>query len=113
MVRRSPPWSRPPSSSCSRVCISRVGSTRTAPARAASSTADDRQAPVLHARFRAACRDAMTAAFTPDPGDLDAPTAVSASRDRLVARAARYARWDGTQTIPAFDADEIRDALAA
>jgi uncharacterized protein with von Willebrand factor type A (vWA) domain len=29
-----------------------------------------------------------------------------------LARAARYARWDGSQTIPALDADEIIDALA-
>ena len=54
----------------------------------------------------------MTGWFTPDPRDLDAPAAVSAGRDPLLARAARYARWDGTQTIPAFDADEILDALA-
>jgi hypothetical protein len=33
-------------------------------------------------------------------------------RDALLRRAARYARWDGTQTIPALDADEILDALA-
>ena len=30
----------------------------------------------------------------------------------MLAHAARYARWDGTQTIPALDADEILDALA-
>ena len=54
----------------------------------------------------------MTAAFSPDPRDLDAPTAATAGRDRLLARAARYARWDGSQTVPAFDADEILDALA-
>jgi uncharacterized protein with von Willebrand factor type A (vWA) domain len=34
------------------------------------------------------------------------------ARDPLLARAARYARWDGSQTIPALDADEIMDALA-
>ncbi|MFL5750582.1 MAG: vWA domain-containing protein, partial [Chloroflexota bacterium] len=33
-------------------------------------------------------------------------------RDPLLARAARYARWDGTQSITALDADEILDALA-
>jgi uncharacterized protein with von Willebrand factor type A (vWA) domain len=54
----------------------------------------------------------MTAAFSPDPRDLDAPTAATAGRDRLLARAARYARWDGSQTVPSFDADEILDALA-
>ena len=51
-------------------------------------------------------------AYSPDPRDLDAPGAVTARRDPLLARAARYARWDGTQTIPALDADEILDALA-
>jgi len=50
--------------------------------------------------------------WTPDPSDLEAATAVAAGRDPLLARAARYARWDGTQSIPALDADEILDALA-
>jgi uncharacterized protein with von Willebrand factor type A (vWA) domain len=50
--------------------------------------------------------------FTPDPRDLDAGAAAAAGRDALLARAARYARWDGTQSIPALDADEIMDALA-
>ncbi|HXI82394.1 MAG TPA: VWA domain-containing protein [Verrucomicrobiae bacterium] len=50
--------------------------------------------------------------WTPDPDDLDAATAINAGRDPLLVRAARYARWDGTQTIPALDADEILDALA-
>src|SRR6476660_9897968 len=50
--------------------------------------------------------------FTPDPRDLEAPRAATARGDTLLARAARYARWDGTQTIPALDADEILDALA-
>src|SRR4051794_15930932 len=54
----------------------------------------------------------MTDAYTPDPRDLDAPAAARDGRDALLARAARYARWDGTQTIPALDADEILDALA-
>ncbi|HET7472024.1 MAG TPA: VWA domain-containing protein [Candidatus Limnocylindrales bacterium] len=54
----------------------------------------------------------MTAGYTPDPRDLEAPAAASAGRDARIARAARYARWDGTQTIPALDADEILDALA-
>jgi uncharacterized protein with von Willebrand factor type A (vWA) domain len=50
--------------------------------------------------------------FSPDPRDLG-PGIVSAPvRDQLLARAARYARWDGTQSIPALDADEIIDALA-
>jgi len=50
--------------------------------------------------------------YSPDPGDLDAAAAIAAARDPLLARAARYARWDGTQTIPALDADEILDAMA-
>ncbi|HEY3165186.1 MAG TPA: VWA domain-containing protein [Candidatus Limnocylindrales bacterium] len=51
-------------------------------------------------------------AYSPDPRDLDAPGAATAGRDPLLARAARYARWDGTQQIPALDADEILNALA-
>ena len=50
--------------------------------------------------------------FTPDRRDLDGGPTPAAGRDALLARAARYARWDGTQTIPALDADEIMDALA-
>jgi len=50
--------------------------------------------------------------YTPDPGDLEAATAIAAGRDPLLVRAARYARWDGTQSIPALDADEILDAMA-
>ncbi|HEX2755644.1 MAG TPA: VWA domain-containing protein [Candidatus Limnocylindrales bacterium] len=51
-------------------------------------------------------------AYSPDPRDLEAPRAAAAGRDPLLARAARYARWDGTQQVPALDADEIIDALA-
>ena len=51
-------------------------------------------------------------AYSPDPGDLDAAARGIEGRDTLLARAARYARWDGTQAIPALDADEILDALA-
>jgi uncharacterized protein with von Willebrand factor type A (vWA) domain len=51
-------------------------------------------------------------AWSPDPRDLDAAAAAATRRDPLLARAARYARWDGTQTVPALDADEILDALA-
>ena len=54
----------------------------------------------------------MTTSFTPDPRDLEAPGASSTGRDPLLAKAARYAKWDGTQTIPALDADEILEAMA-
>jgi uncharacterized protein with von Willebrand factor type A (vWA) domain len=50
--------------------------------------------------------------YTPDPRDLEAPGAAAVTHDPLLARAARYARWDGTQQLPALDADEIIDALA-
>jgi len=50
--------------------------------------------------------------YVPDRRDLDGGSAVGSARDPLLARAARYARWDGSQTIPALDADEIMDALA-
>jgi uncharacterized protein with von Willebrand factor type A (vWA) domain len=50
--------------------------------------------------------------YVPDRHDLDGGSAVGSARDPLLARAARYARWDGSQTIPALDADEIIDALA-
>ena len=50
--------------------------------------------------------------FSPDPRDLGPGVGSAPVRDQLLARAARYARWDGTQSIPALDADEIIDALA-
>ncbi|HTG42220.1 MAG TPA: VWA domain-containing protein [Methylomirabilota bacterium] len=50
--------------------------------------------------------------FSPDPRDLGPAAGRAPARDALLARAARYARWDGTQSIPALDADEILDALA-
>ena len=50
--------------------------------------------------------------FTPDPRDLGPGGGRPTTREALLARAARYARWDGTQSIPALDADEIMDALA-
>jgi uncharacterized protein with von Willebrand factor type A (vWA) domain len=54
----------------------------------------------------------VTSAWSPDPRDLEATAATTSGRDPLLHRAARYARWDGTQTIPALDADEILDAMA-
>ncbi len=56
--------------------------------------------------------DAAMTAFSPDPRDLDGGPPTTAARDPLLARAARYARWDGTQSIPALDADEILEAMA-
>ncbi len=50
--------------------------------------------------------------YIPDRRDLDGGSAAGSTRDPLLARAARYARWDGSQSIPALDADEIMDALA-
>ncbi|HEX5015531.1 MAG TPA: hypothetical protein VFV72_15405 [Candidatus Limnocylindrales bacterium] len=50
--------------------------------------------------------------YSPDPRHLGAASAGIVGRDQLLARAARYARWDGTQSIPALDADEILDAVA-
>jgi len=50
--------------------------------------------------------------WTPDRRDLrDAASGVDA-RARLLQRDARYSRWDGTQTVPNLDADEILDELA-
>ncbi len=50
--------------------------------------------------------------FTPDRRDArDAGSAMS-SRDEVIARAARYSHWDGSQSLPDLDADEILDALA-
>ncbi len=46
--------------------------------------------------------------FSPDPGDLEAVERPSA----ILARRARYSRWDGRQTLPDLDADEILAALS-
>jgi uncharacterized protein with von Willebrand factor type A (vWA) domain len=50
--------------------------------------------------------------YSPDPRHLGLAGGAVSARDPLLARSARYARWDGTQSIPALDADEILDALA-
>ena len=50
--------------------------------------------------------------YSPDPRHLGAGPGPVSGREALLAKAARYARWDGTQSIPALDADEILDALA-
>ena len=58
-------------------------------------------------------------AYSPDPRDLGTPAArrppdgdPDADRGGAVARAARYSRWDGRQTIADLDDDEVLDALA-
>jgi uncharacterized protein with von Willebrand factor type A (vWA) domain len=50
--------------------------------------------------------------WTPDRRDLREPGGGIAARDRLLARDARYSRWDGTQSVPDLDADDILEALA-
>jgi uncharacterized protein with von Willebrand factor type A (vWA) domain len=49
--------------------------------------------------------------WTPDRRDLRGGEGIAA-RDRLLADRARYSRWDGTQSLPDLDADEILDELA-
>jgi uncharacterized protein with von Willebrand factor type A (vWA) domain len=51
--------------------------------------------------------------YSPDPRDLDPSGDVPARpADGSLARSARYSRWDGSQAVPDFAADEILDALA-
>src|SRR5688572_26464805 len=49
--------------------------------------------------------------YTPDPGDLHGASGL-AGRDRLLVRSARFSRWDGSQSVPDLDADEILEQLA-
>jgi len=49
--------------------------------------------------------------YEPDPGDLQQRGSLAA-RERLLARHARFSRWDGSQSVPDLDADEILDELA-
>ncbi len=50
--------------------------------------------------------------FSPQRDDLrDQPDGLTA-RERLLSRSARYSQWDGSQTVPGLEADEILDALA-
>ncbi len=52
------------------------------------------------------------AGWTPDRRDLrDAGSGIVIPESAL-ARRARFSRWDGSQSVPALDADEILDALA-
>jgi uncharacterized protein with von Willebrand factor type A (vWA) domain len=50
--------------------------------------------------------------FTPDRRDVRDAGSTMLPRDEALARAARYSQWDGTQSVPDLDADEILDALA-
>jgi uncharacterized protein with von Willebrand factor type A (vWA) domain len=64
----------------------------------------------------------MTTGYSPDPDDLGGRVPPAAGRRRgraspsddatSLTRHARFARWDGRQTIPDLDADEILGALA-
>ncbi len=50
--------------------------------------------------------------FTPDRRDLRATGTGLGGPDPILARAARFSRWDGRQSVPDLDADEILAALA-
>jgi uncharacterized protein with von Willebrand factor type A (vWA) domain len=50
--------------------------------------------------------------FTPDRDDLRSNAPGLTPRDPVLARHAEFSRWDGSQTIPDLEADEILDALA-
>ena len=50
--------------------------------------------------------------WTPDRRDLRDGSDVASPGHPLPAGRARYSRWDGTQSVPDFDADELLDALA-
>ena len=50
--------------------------------------------------------------FTPDRRDAKDGPQSGAGKDDLLARAALYSHWDGSQAVPNLDADEILEALA-
>jgi len=50
--------------------------------------------------------------YTPDPRDLGPERDATPGREPSLPRHARYRRWDGSQTLPDLDADEIMAALA-
>ncbi len=50
--------------------------------------------------------------WTPDRRDLRDPGLGLGSPGPVLAKAARYSRWDGSQSIPDLDADEILASLA-
>ncbi len=49
--------------------------------------------------------------YSPDRRDLRGSDGIQ-HRETALAGRARYSRWDGTQSVPALDADEILDELA-
>ncbi len=51
-------------------------------------------------------------AYSPDPRDLAEAAAERERASSLLARRARYSRWDGTQSLPDLEADDVMDALA-
>jgi uncharacterized protein with von Willebrand factor type A (vWA) domain len=50
--------------------------------------------------------------LTPDPRHLASRSDRARAMDPALPAGARYRRWDGSQTLPDFSADEIMDALA-
>lgn len=50
--------------------------------------------------------------YSPDRRDLRDPGGGIEPHERMLARAARYSQWDGSQAVPDLAADEILDALA-
>ncbi|HEY6057928.1 MAG TPA: hypothetical protein VIV06_07835, partial [Candidatus Limnocylindrales bacterium] len=50
--------------------------------------------------------------WTPDPRDLGEQGAGLEAVESLLARRARYSRWDGRQSVPDLDAEEILEALS-
>jgi uncharacterized protein with von Willebrand factor type A (vWA) domain len=50
--------------------------------------------------------------YSPSPSDLRDPRTDLGGPDPILARAARFSRWDGTQSLPDLDAAEVLDALA-
>ncbi len=51
-------------------------------------------------------------AWSPDPRDLGDLNDAMVPSESLLVRAARYSRWDGTQSVPDLGADEILEALS-
>ena len=50
--------------------------------------------------------------FSPQRDDLRGQPHELTGRERMLAREARFSKWDGSQTVPDLEADEILEALA-